>query len=146
MLSDPAPVPCPKDASLAGIPAEALRQRPDIREAERRMAAQKVRKKGAVAELAPRLRLSGSVGLESLSSGNLLSAGARGFSIGPLLLSWPLFDAGALRRNVKAQGAREEELLAVYEKTVLNAVAEVRNALSDYGQERQRAVDRKSVV
>lgn len=138
MLSDPAPVPCPKDASLAGIPAEALRQRPDIREAERRMAAQKARKKGAVAELAPRLRLSGSVGLESLSSGNLLSAGARGFSIGPLLLSWPLFDAGALRRNVKAQGAREEELLAVYEKTVLNAVAEVRNALSDYGQERQR--------
>lgn len=138
MLSDPAPVPCPKDASLAGIPAEALRQRPDIREAERRMVAQKARKKGAVAELAPRLRLSGSVGLESLSSGNLLSAGARGFSIGPLLLSWPLFDAGALRRNVKAQGAREEELLAVYEKTVLNAVAEVRNALSDYGQERQR--------
>ena len=138
MLSDPAPVPCPKDASLAGIPAEALRQRPDIREAERRMVAQKARKKGAVAELAPRLRLSGSVGLESLSSGNLLSAGGRGFSIGPLVLSWPLFDAGALRRNVKAQGAREEELLAVYEKTVLNAVAEVRNALSDYDQERQR--------
>ena len=78
ILSNPAPVPCPKDASLAGIPAEALRQRPDIREAERRMVAQKARKKGAVAELAPRLRLSGSVGLESLSSGNLLSAGEIG--------------------------------------------------------------------
>ena len=43
MLSDPAPVPCPKDASLAGIPAEALRQRPDIREAERRMVTPKER-------------------------------------------------------------------------------------------------------
>ena len=143
MLAAPAPVPCPKDACLVGIPAEALRQRPDIREAERRMAAQKARKKGAVAELAPRLRLSGSVGLESLSSGNLLSASARGFAIGPLVLSWPLFDAGALRRNIAVQGAREEELLAAYERTVLDAVAEVRNALAAYGQEhaRQRSLE-----
>ena len=95
-------------------------------------------KKGAAAELAPQLRLSGSVGFESLNSGNLFSAGSQGFSIGPLILSWPFFNAGALRRNVRAQGAREKALLAAYEKTVLKAAAEVRDALAACGQENLR--------
>ena len=122
-LASPAPVPRAKDVLVTGIPAETLRQRPDIRMAERRLAAQTARKKGAAAELAPQLRLSGSVGFESLNSGNL---------------SWPLFNAGALRRNVRAQGAREKALLAAYEKTVLKAAAEVRDALAAYGQENLR--------
>lgn len=137
-LASPAPVPRPKAALVTGIPAETLRQRPDIRMAERRLAAQAARKKKAAAELAPQLRLSGSVGFESLNSGNLFSPGSQGFSIGPLIFSWPLFNAGALRRNVRAQGAREKALLAAYEKTVLKAAAEVRDALAAYGQENLR--------
>lgn len=137
-LTSPAPVPRAKAALVTGIPAETLRQRPDIRMAERRLAAQTARKKRAAAELAPQLRLSGSVGFESLNSGNLFSPGSQGFSIGPLILSWPLFNAGALRRNVRAQGAREKALLAAYEKTVLKAAAEVRDALAAYGQENLR--------
>ncbi len=128
-----------------GIPAETLRQRPDIQAAEYQLEAQIARTKSAKTDLKPKLILFGSIGLESISSGSLLSAGSKGFSIGPQI-SFPIFHAGAIRKNIKVQTAREEQYLAAYENTILNAVAEVRNSLTAINQETEKNISLKEGV
>lgn len=128
-----------------GIPAETLRQRPDIQAAEYQLEAQIARTKSARADLKPKLILFGSIGLESVSSGSLLSPASKGFSIGPQI-SFPIFHAGAIRKNINVQSAKEEQYLAAYENTILNAVAEVRNALTAISQETQKNVSLKDGV
>lgn len=145
MLGEPKALPRPDAKYLVGIPADYLRQRPDIRMAERQLIAQIARKKAARAELWPKFTLVGSIGLESASTGSLFSSDSYGFSFGPRI-SWPIFHAGAIRNNVRIQTARQEQLLAAYEQTVLNAVAEVRNALAANAQEQQRNVSLKNGV
>lgn len=131
------PLPTPDDANLVGIPADYLRQRPDIRMAERQLIAQIAKTKSARADMWPKFSLLGSIGLESISTGSLISNSSKAFSFGPVI-SWPIFHAGAIRNNIRVQSAREEQYLAAYESTVLNAVAEVRNALTANTQERAR--------
>ncbi len=131
------PVPAPPAEIAVGVPAETLRQRPDIRRAERSLAAQTARIGAATADLYPRLRLFGSIGLESLSAGNLFDARSLARSIGPSL-SWPLFDAGAIRSNIEVQSALQEQALCQYEATVLGALEEVENALQAYQDELER--------
>jgi NodT family efflux transporter outer membrane factor (OMF) lipoprotein len=123
--------------SLTGIPADAARQRPDVRAAERALAAQISRRKSAERDRYPRFYLAGSIGLETLSGGSIFSGDSVGFSFGPRI-TLPIFHGGAIRKNIAAQTAREEQLLAAYEGTVLKAVAEVRDALSANYQEAER--------
>ena len=120
-----------------GIPAEALRQRPDIQAAEHQLESQIARTKSARTDLLPKLKLFGSIGLESISSGSLLSGASQGFSLLPQI-TFPIFHAGAIRKNINVQSAREEQYLAVYENTVLNAAAEVRNSLVAISQETEK--------
>ncbi|WP_373076964.1 efflux transporter outer membrane subunit [Fusobacterium varium] len=128
-----------------GIPAETLRQRPDIQAAEYQLEAQIARTKSAKADLKPKLILFGSIGLESVSSGSLLSGASKGFSIGPQI-TLPIFHAGAIRKNIEVQSAKEEQYLAAYENTILNAVAEVRNALTAINQETEKNISLKEGV
>jgi NodT family efflux transporter outer membrane factor (OMF) lipoprotein len=122
---------------FAGIPADAIRQRPDVRAAERALAAQIALRKSAEKDLLPKFFLAGSIGLETLSGGNLFSGDSIGFSFGPRI-SLPIFHGGAIRKNIQVQTAREEQLLAAYEGTVLSAVAEVRDAIAANAQESER--------
>jgi NodT family efflux transporter outer membrane factor (OMF) lipoprotein len=139
------PLPKLDAAKLVGIPANSLRQRPDIRASELRLVAQTARKKSAEADLLPRFYLAGSIGLESLRGGGLLSSDSFGFSFGPRI-TLPIFHGEAIRGNIRVQGAREEQLLAAYEQTVLAAVAEVRDALASTAQEAERNKSLKSGV
>lgn len=120
-----------------GIPAEALRRRPDVRRAERGLAAQTARIGVATADLYPKFRLSGTLGLEALSAGDLLQTASRTWGFGPGV-EWNLFDAGSIRRNIEVQNARQEQALIQYERTILKALEEVENALIAYAQEQQR--------
>lgn len=120
-----------------GVPAETLRQRPDVRLAERRLAARSARIGVATADLYPRFRLSGSIGLQSFSAEDLLEYGSRTWRIGPSV-SWNLFDAGAVRRNIEVQSALQEQALVQYEASILNALEEVENALTAYVEEQLR--------
>lgn len=131
------PIPKPDPINLVGIPAEGLRRRPDIQAAEMQFIAQTARTKSARADLYPKFHLIGSIGIESLSTGSLFDGDSYGFSIGPRI-TWPIFHGGAIRRNIQVQTAREEQYLAAYEQTVLQAVAEVRNALVANTQEQRR--------
>ena len=115
------PIPKISDTRFLGIPANAIRQRPDIRQAERLLVAQLARKKSAQADLWPKFYLTGSIGTEAVNWGSLFGGPAKLYSFMPQI-SWPIFHAGAIRNNIKAQGAIAEQLLASYEQTVLSAV------------------------
>ncbi|MDR1472197.1 MAG: efflux transporter outer membrane subunit [Synergistaceae bacterium] len=145
MLSEPKSLPKPHAVNLLGIPADAIRQRPDIRAAERLLASQIARKRSAERDLLPKFFLFGSIGLESLSGGNLFSSGSFSYSFGPRI-TLPIFHGGAIRKNIKVQTAREEQYLAAYEEAVLSAVAEVRNALAASAQETRRNESLKSGI
>ncbi|HNX26277.1 MAG TPA: TolC family protein [Phycisphaerae bacterium] len=134
MLQAGKPIPVPSFQNVTGIPANALRQRPDVRIAERQLAAQTARIGQATADLYPKFSLVGSIGLESLNSGDFMKADSGFYSIGPSM-TWPIFHGGAIRQNIKAQTALQEQYLARYEKVVLSAVKEVRDALVAYAQE-----------
>ncbi len=121
-----------------GIPAETLRRRPDIRLAERVVAAQTARIGVATADLYPKFQLAGTIGIESIDSGDLLDWGSRVWGIGPQA-SWNIFDAGAIRQNIAVQTARQEQALIQYQQTVLNAQEEVENALVAYAKEQRRS-------
>jgi len=136
-LMSPQPIPVPPPAVAIGIPAEVLRRRPDIRQAERNLAAQTARIGIATAELYPRFSLAGSIGLESLDAGDWLDWDSRTWLIGPFV-SWRLFDGGAIRRSIEVQDARQEQALAAYQKTVLSAHAEVETVLTAYAREQLR--------
>jgi NodT family efflux transporter outer membrane factor (OMF) lipoprotein len=120
-----------------GVPADVLRQRPDVREAERRLAAQTAQIGVAAAARYPDLTLSGSIGVEALELGNLYSAGAR-TARGLLKAGLNVFDGGRVRQNIAIQTALQEEALAAYEATVLAALKEVEDSLVAYANERAR--------
>ncbi len=133
-LAPPAPVPAAPAAIMVGVPAETLRRRPDIRRAEQQLAAQTARIGVAKAALYPKFQLTGSIGLESLRLENLPKWASRTFQLGPSI-SWNIFDAGAIRRQIEVENARQEQALIHYQATVLNAVEEVENTLTSYVKE-----------
>jgi multidrug efflux system outer membrane protein len=136
-LSAEAPIPDEPEAVTTGLPAELLRQRPDIRAAERRLAAQTARIGVATAELYPQFSLTGFLGLQATSAGDLFSSDSINWSIG-LPIRWKLFAGGAVRSQIAAEEARTEQLLASYEQAVLLALEEVEGAMVAYEQEVER--------
>lgn len=138
LLKAPAPIPAPPLTVTVGVPAEALRQRPDLRRAEQQLAAATARIGVAVSALYPKFRLSGSIGVESVDSADILAAASRSWKFGPSF-SWPLFDGGQIRRNIEVQSALQEQKLLQYQNVVLTALEEVENGLTAYVEEQRRA-------
>jgi multidrug efflux system outer membrane protein len=136
-LSTTAPIPAVPPQVPVGLPAELLRRRPDVRQAERQLAAATARIGVAEADLYPKLSLTGSLGLESLKLADLAKGASRFWSVGPTL-SWPIFDAGRIRANIAVQDARTDQQLSSYAQTVLTALEDVENALVAYSRERDR--------
>ncbi|MBU1231869.1 MAG: efflux transporter outer membrane subunit [Proteobacteria bacterium] len=137
LLAERRPIPVAPPTVAVGVPAETLRQRPDIRRAERNLAAQTARIGVATADLYPKFRLAGSIGLESLKSADLFDSASETWRIGPSV-SWNVFDAGAVRQNIEVQSAIQEQYLLAYEAAVLAALEEVENALTVYAEEQLR--------
>jgi len=135
-LARPGAIPVPPYNVAVGIPADALRRRPDVRAAERTLAAQTARVGQAQAARFPGAGLSGSIGLEALTLGALGS--------GPLTrslvatLSATIFDGGRLAQQVKLQDAVREQAMLAYQATVLTALADVENALVSFARSRAR--------
>lgn len=120
-----------------GVPAEVLRRRPDVRRAERQLAAQTARIGVATADLYPKFSLPGSIGLEALSINHLLSAASRAWSLAGRF-GWAVFKGGAIRQNIEVQNALQEQSLKQYETTILIALEDVENALAAFAEEQER--------
>ena len=123
----------PPSAPGAGLPSELLRQRPDLRAAERELAAATADLGVAIADRWPRFSLLRNGGGSSVSSGSLLSTASTFWNAGPQL-SLPLFSRGRLKQQVKASEAARDAAEAAYRKAVLAAVADAEVALVRLGR------------
>lgn len=130
----------------AGIPAELLRRRPDVRAAERFAAAQSARIGQAAADLYPAISINGSTGFvsstyegrRSPNLGNIFDADSFAGFVG-LGVSWPFFNYGRLENNVRVRDARYEQAVAQYQESVLRAAADVEAGLSAFLNARERS-------
>jgi multidrug efflux system outer membrane protein len=120
-----------------GDPAGLLRRRADVRSAEHALEAQTARVGVAVADLFPRVSLLGSIGFVSSSSGDLGDRDTRATSFGPFL-SWPAFDLGRVRANVRVANAHMDAAFLRYEQTVLGALEETEDSLFGFTSARTR--------
>ncbi|MFO7903912.1 MAG: TolC family protein [Planctomycetota bacterium] len=136
------PVPTPPTEVAMGIPGDLLRRRPDVRRAERELAAQSARIGVATAELYPHIAITGTIGLEANKFSDVLSSGAFTGSIGPSL-RWNILNYGRLLNNIRVQDARFGRLATQYQNTVLRANEEAENALVAF-LESQRKVEKLS--
>jgi NodT family efflux transporter outer membrane factor (OMF) lipoprotein len=137
-LEKTAPIPPTPSEVPVGVPSELLRRRPDVRQAERQLAAATANIGVAVAQLFPKFSLTGSLGQESTRFGLIARADGSSFwSIGPTV-SWRIFDANQLRDQVRVQNALQEQALLTYQKTVLQSFSDVEDALVAYAQDQNR--------
>jgi len=132
-----APIPSLPATIAMDDPGALMRRRPDLRVAERQLAATSARIGVATAELFPIITLNGSIGVQALNFDALGDSGNDFRRFGPSL-SWSFLDVGRVRQRIKAAGARHEEAFANYEQAVLLALEDVENALSDYSRQRRR--------
>lgn len=130
-------IPSAGDRFGLGLPADLLRNRADIRRAERILAAQTAEIGVATADLYPRFGLGGNLSLVSNASGDLLESASRSWAFAPRF-QWQLFNAGRVRSFIQVQEARTEQAYHAYEGTVLRAVEEVETSLSTLQQQRLR--------
>ncbi len=119
-----------------GDPTELLRRRPDVRAAERQLAAATARVSVATADLFPRVNVTGFVGFLSGDVGRLFGTAsdnnARAWSIAPTV-SWAAFDIGSVRARLRASEAQSDAAAANYEKVVLTALEDTENSFEAYG-------------
>ena len=132
-LSPPRPIPVASKDVPVGLPSDLLKRRPDIRAAERRIAAANARIGVAEADLYPHFALTGGAGFESLQQNKFLVGPSRYFSVGPSV-DWLIFDAGRVRDEILAERARTDAAAARYRKIVLGALGEVETALVIHAQ------------
>ena len=141
-LRDGGPIPAPRATGAVGIPADIVRQRPDVRRAERRLAAQTARIGVAAADLYPRFSLGGAF---SFDVGNVGDRAGFGWNVLPGL-RWNLFDRDRIHRRIDVEEERAAQALADYERTMLAALEDVENAMVAYGREQERRVRLQEAV
>jgi len=132
-----------------GVPADVIRRRPDVRMAERELAAQTANIGVATADLYPKLRLVGSISVNSDSFSrlvnNLTSVNDWTSSYGPGI-SWAIFDAGRIHQNIKVQTELQAQALFHYKSVILGAVEEVENSLTAFVNEHEKKTSLRKAV
>ncbi len=143
-----ASIPKPSEQITVGLPVELLRQRPDVRQVERELAAQTALIGVATADLYPRFTLFGTFAVAANDFSDVFDySKSRAHSFGPSF-SWNIFDGGRVRNRIRVESARTEQAMARYEQTVLNALEDVENAMVSYIQEgiRLEALERSAIA
>ena len=138
-----APPPPPAVVSV-GDPARLLRQRPDIRAAERRIAAANALVGQRTADLFPKVTLLGNLGFGSTSASDLLTGDSFTYAVAPIL-QWKPFDFGRTRALIDNARGQADEAVAQYRRTVLSALQDAETSLSTYARQRERVRSLMSV-
>ena len=142
LLGREQPVPVPDSALVVGMPQDLIRRRPDIRSAERQLAAQSAQIGFAITELYPHFGIGGSIGTSVSTAGtlefsDLFSAETIGYGLFGFF-QWNIFNYGRLKNNVRLQDAIFQQLLEDYREIVLQAQGEVENAIVAFLKSRRK--------
>jgi NodT family efflux transporter outer membrane factor (OMF) lipoprotein len=138
-------IPAAQDDLAVSLPADTLRQRPDVRAAEQQVSAALARVDQADAARYPGFQLGGSLGLRAMTLGGLSGGGALATSL-LASISGPLFDAGASLAQVRVQQGALEQARQAYRSTVLTALKDVEDALAALGGDRERRLHLQKAV
>jgi len=144
-IANTAKLPTPDMDPAAGVPADLLRQRPDIRRAEREVAAATADIGAATAQLYPKFALKGSIGLESRSVSDLFDSSSIIWTVAAPV-HWNIFTAGRTLDSIEIQEKQQTQAILQYRQKVLEALEEVENALYAYQESRQREAHLKQAV
>ncbi len=144
-LSVPRNLPALPGIVPVGDPAGLLRRRPDIRIAERELAADTARVGVAVADLFPKVTFTGSAGYVATDRDGLGDRGSDAYVLAPGI-SWGIFDYGNVQARIGAAKWRKEGSVLRYEQTVLQALEETENALVTHARSRERLVHDEAAV
>jgi outer membrane protein, multidrug efflux system len=136
-LSVVAPIPVGPSSVPPGVPSELLRRRPDVRRAERQLAAATAQIGVAVADFFPQFSVTGAMGTASQQIKKLFDYTSRSYDIAPGV-TWDIFDAGKVYSNVKVQNALQAEALQTYRKAVLQSFQDVDDSLVSFNREQVR--------
>jgi len=131
------PIPSPTERVGTGVPAEILRQRPDIRSAERQLAARTALIGVATADLYPRFSLSGVFGFSAKDTSELFESSSDIWQLSSPI-QWNLYSGGTVRKNIKVQEGLAQQALLVYRNTVLLAIEEVENSIVSFSRNQVR--------
>lgn len=134
------PVGIPKATKVdlsKGIPANAIRRRPDVIAAERRLLAATATTESAKMDEMPNVYITGAIGLDSIHLSDIVDWDSHFYNFGPGV-SLPIFRGGQIRANIKITTEQQRAALADYEQTVLAALADVRTSLSGLQREEER--------
>jgi multidrug efflux system outer membrane protein len=136
-LTEAKPLPAAPPAVPVGLPGDLLKRRPDIREADSRVAAETARVGVARADLFPKILLTGAMGRQGTEPAGLTLGAGNFFAIGPQI-TLPIFTGGKIRGNIEAQKQRLDQALTEYQSAVLRSLEETEDALVAYGHEKDR--------
>jgi NodT family efflux transporter outer membrane factor (OMF) lipoprotein len=131
LVADHAPIPDTDKELILTAPASVIANRPDIRVAERQLAAATAQQGVAVAQFFPKISLSGFLGLLNTDAGKLLLANSKSWDAGANVL-WPILNYGKLSAGTALADARQQEALAHYQKIVISALSDVEQAATAY--------------
>ena len=131
------PLPAVPPRVPVGFPSEIARRRPDIRQAEAQLHAATATIGVAIGDFYPRVTLSGSASIQAVNASDLGNWAARTYGLGPSI-SIPIFEGGRLVRTLELRRAQEQEAAINYQRTVLQALHDVDNALTAYAGEQRR--------
>jgi NodT family efflux transporter outer membrane factor (OMF) lipoprotein len=135
-----APIPTSPPEVVAGIPADLIRRRPDLRSAERLVAAQNAQIGVAEANLYPAFFISGTLGYQAQNLNSLFLPQSFTGSVGPGF-TWNILNYGRLLNNIRLQDFKTQELVGVYQQQVLAAAQEVENGIISFLNSRKEAED-----
>jgi len=136
-LAADGPIPPTPPLVPVGLPSDLVRRRPDVRGAERQLAAANANIGVQTAELFPKFSLLGTGGFQSLSAGEWFVPNGRYWAAGPTV-TWRLLDFGRIHAQIQAADAQTKQALAIYEKIVLTAFQDVEDSLVAYANEQVR--------
>ena len=139
-LATASSLPLPPDLAAVGLPADLVRRRPDVREAEARLHEATAETGVAIADFYPDVTLNGDAGYDSLHADNLFDASSRMFQIGPSV-SLPIFQGGRLRAILQLRRSEQREAALAFRRTVLQAWRDVDDALTAYAQAQHTQAD-----
>ncbi len=136
-LQQPKPIPLVPPKVPLGLPGELARRRPDIRRAEAQLHAATADVGVAVGDFYPKVTLSGSVALQATQLTHAFDIGSDSYSLGPSI-TLPIFQGGRLRRTLELRRGQQQEAALTYQRTVLGALHDVNNALTNYLSEQNK--------
>ncbi len=134
LVTPPAAIPASDQALVLAAPASVIANRPDIRAAERKLAAATAQQGAAVAKFFPDISLTGFIGLLNTNANNLLSANSKSWMMGGSVI-WPILSYGTLSANLDASNAQQQEAMAVYQKTIIGALSDVERSVTAYNEQ-----------